>query len=139
MDKAFFFSWVNMHLLFEIYFWHIWKCQKIETKMFCVYLHVPCAHKVASGKIDYFCGLRKNKKWYQNKLFCDFFLSFLHRSEKISVFNEILCEHIDYVDIHVYIFYNFFEIYFQIKKAYAHVIKKMHFRLHGTATTLFTW
>jgi hypothetical protein len=36
-----------------------------------------------------------------------FFLSYLHTVGKISVFHKTLCEHVEYVDIHTYIF-NFF-------------------------------
>jgi hypothetical protein len=39
--------------------------KKIETKMFCVHVHVLRAYKIVSTKIDILYGLCKNEKiWY---------------------------------------------------------------------------
>jgi hypothetical protein len=54
------------------------------------------------------------------------FLSFLHRAQRIFVFHETLHDHIEYGDIHVHIFHNFFDILkfiFRIKGAYANETK----------------
>jgi hypothetical protein len=96
--------------------------KKNWKKMFCVHVLVLGAYKFVSIKTNFLYGLCKNDKiWYSNRPFRDaYFFSFLHRAQRISVFHETLCDHVEYGDIYVHIFFLFFwhfKIYFLDKES----------------------
>jgi hypothetical protein len=77
--------------------------------MFCVHVYVLCAYKVVSTKTDFLYGLCKMTK-FDTKigLFAMYVFSFLHRAQRISVFHETLRDHVEYEDMHLYIFFLIF-------------------------------
>ena len=81
-------------LLFKMYFttFRNVKICKIKKKSY-IDLNSICVHKVISRKTDILC-IKENvgaKIW----TFMRFCLSFLHRPQKMSVFANCLCEHIE--------------------------------------------
>jgi hypothetical protein len=75
---------------------HFKMINNLKQKKSLVHLHVLCAYKVVSRKIDLSCRICKKNGAK--------FFSFLHRPQKILVFRETWRARIYYEDVHVQFF-----------------------------------
>jgi hypothetical protein len=100
-------------------------------KMFWAHPHILRVYEVVSRKPYFLCGLWK-MKIFDTKISLFVTRFFLYRPRKFFVLNETLCEHLECEDLHVNIFFYFFDILkfvFWIKEVYAPRIK-MVFPMH---------
>ena len=94
-----------MHPLWKMHFKYISKCQKIWHRNFGCISGYSMSVKKVSRKKDIFCGLYKKK--VSLKLILDHRkLSFLHRSQKILFFHEILWASIECPYVHLNFFFD---------------------------------
>ena len=83
--------------------------QKISYKNSCVYLDVLCACKKFREKLTFFTTcIKKTKKNLAEKTFLAPKFVFLHTTQKTSIFVKRLHKHVEYRDVHVKFFIQFF-------------------------------
>jgi hypothetical protein len=83
--------------------------KKIETKMFCVHIHVLVPTKLFQPKPTFYMIYVKMIKFGTKRSFRDIcFCLFCIRHKEYPFFYETLRDHIEYGDIHVHIFFLFF-------------------------------